>query len=104
MSHMCFQVGNEKWRCIPVQLKTLKDFLADPPPTRPWLKSTDISPEVVSDISVLASINELMKTIKTPSLQKQVAGLLHDAIPLLELPKDVRLDFDDLQGAHTLQR
>lgn len=103
MSRMCFQIGNEEWRCIPVQLKTLKDFLADPPPTRPWLESPDISSEVVSDISVLASFNELAKTIKTPSLQKQVAQSLRDAVSLLDLPKDVSLHLDDLQGAPALQ-
>jgi hypothetical protein len=103
MSHMCFQNGNDIWRCIPVQIKTLKDFLDDPPPTRPWLESTDISPEVVSDISVLASINELVKTIKTPIIQKQFARSLHDAMPHLKLPEDVRLHLDDLQGAPALR-
>jgi hypothetical protein len=105
MSKMCFQINNGRFFCIPVPIR---EFPKRPIPIEfskpdPWFESSVISPEVVSDISVLASINELVKTLETPILQKQFTQSLHDAMSLLELPNDVRMSFDDLQGAPALR-
>lgn len=94
MSKMCWEI-NGKLICIPVPIREFpkRPFPIEFRKSDSWLESSVISPEVVSDLSVLASIDVLAKALQTPSLQQQFTQSLRDAIPQLELPKDVSITF-----------
>jgi hypothetical protein len=98
----CFELGGRKY-CIYVPIIEFPKIDLPPidaggPPPTPWLESTAIKPEVAGDLSVLAGINVLVKTLKTPRLQKQFSQSLQDAITQLDLPEEVSINFDTQQG------
>ncbi|WP_020485338.1 hypothetical protein [Methylomonas sp. MK1] len=98
----CFELGGKKY-CFYVPIIKLPrppiDFIepGKPDPT-PWLESPAISREVAYDLSVLAGIDVLVKALKTPRLKKQFTQSLNAAIPCLDLPKEVSINYDDQQG------
>lgn len=103
MASMCFAINGKKF-FIPVPIRKFPPDDPNPPDPIRWIETTIIPPEVLLDISVLAGIEALVKTLKTPSLQEHFAQSLHNAMPQLGFPKDVSMNLDDLQGATTVQR
>jgi hypothetical protein len=100
----CFELGGIQ-HCVyvPIVRRPIDVFepsKPDPWPGRPWLESPAISREVAYDLSVLAGIDVLVKALKTPRIQKQFTQSLHDAIPHLDLPKEVSINYDDQQETH----
>jgi hypothetical protein len=101
----CFELGGRKFyvyvpimKKVPIVDLPPIDEGGPPPPPIPWLESTAIPREVVDDLSVLAGINALAKTLRTPRLQKQFTQSLKEAIPHLDLPKEVSINFDTQQS------
>ncbi len=100
----CFTINGREYcvhyaiQAIPFPIPPFVKF-GQPDPT-PWLESLDVSREVAFDLSILAGIDVLVKTIQTPRLQKQFAQSVHDAITHFDLPKGVSVNFDDQQGIH----
>lgn len=99
----CFELNKKKF-CVYVPIAKLPrppiDFIetAKPDPT-PWITGTSISREVTHDLSVLASINALVKTLKTPKVQKVFFQAFHEAIPGLDIPNEISITFEEQQRA-----
>lgn len=104
----CFTLNGKEYcihyaiREIPFPIPPIEFSKPDPWPAAPapWLKGFGISPEVAFDLSILAGIDVLVKTLQTPRLQKQFTQSVHDAITHCDLPKGVSVNFDDQQGIH----
>jgi hypothetical protein len=100
----CFQLGG-RTVCVPIQVNPFPIILVDPvklgqpdpfPAVNvPWIESSTIPVEIVNDLSVLASINELAKSLKTPILQENFAQSMSEMVNSLDLPAEINISFDE---------
>jgi hypothetical protein len=100
----CFQLGG-RTVCVPILINPFPRIVIDPvklgqpepfPAVNvPWIESSTIPVEIVNDLSVLASINELAKSLKTPILQENFAQSMSEMVNSLDLPAEINISFDE---------
>jgi hypothetical protein len=92
----CFQLGGQTI-CVPILINQFPRIDINPPliPVIPWLESSTIPVEIVNDLSVLASINELAKSLKTPILKESFAKSMSTMVNSIDLPAEMNISFDD---------
>jgi hypothetical protein len=100
----CFQLGGQTV-CVPILINPFPRIVIDPvefgkpdpfPAVNiPWIESSTIPVEIVNDLSILASINELAKSLKTPILQENFAQSMNEMVNSLDLPTEINISFDE---------
>jgi hypothetical protein len=100
----CFQLGGQTV-CVPILINPFPIILIDPvkagqpepfPAVNiPWIESSTIPVEIVNDLSVLAGINELAKSLKSPILQENFAQSMSEMVDSLDLPAEINISFDE---------
>ncbi len=86
----CFQLSG-RTVCVPIRINPFPIILIDPvkigwpepfpADNIPWLESSIIPVETINDLSVLAGINELAKSLKTPILQQNFTQGMSESKP-----------------------
>jgi hypothetical protein len=60
-----------------------------------------MSADTIRDLSVLATMNEIGTTLKSPGLQKQFANFMRGTMAQLTLPRGVEMHFEEQHaGSH----
>jgi hypothetical protein len=117
-AQICFQIPGGQI-CIPIPLlyqspwKPIPDpgpwrpdpnpWRPDPDPWRPepnpWIFGLEISREMIRDLSVIATVHELVNELKTPVMREHLSKALQRATEELKLPEGVHVKLDQQVAA-----